>query len=106
MAIKLDFTTYRNCIDGELVDAKDHRHGINPSNLKALPDVPVSTKEDLDKAVSGARAAFKKWTKVPYEERRSAVMAFAAALEQVKEDFIRLLTTEQGKPVHLTFPET
>jgi acyl-CoA reductase-like NAD-dependent aldehyde dehydrogenase len=103
VATGLDFVTYRNCINGVLVDTSEHRHGINPANLEALPNVPVATKEDLDDAISAAQAAFKKWSKAPYGERRGAVIAFADAIEEFREEFIRILTIEQGKPVCLPF---
>jgi acyl-CoA reductase-like NAD-dependent aldehyde dehydrogenase len=95
-----DFTAFKHCINGEFPDTKIHRQGINPANLKApMPEVPVATKEDLDKAVGAARAAYKKWSKVPFEDRKKAVMEYADAMDEVKDEFIHLLTTEQGKPV-------
>ncbi|PVH81315.1 aldehyde dehydrogenase [Cadophora sp. DSE1049] len=94
----LDFTTFNHCIGGSLLDTKTHHHGINPSNLTALPDVPVATEEDLDAAVTAARTAFKSWSKVSWEERKKALLAFIDKLEEEKDGFVRLLTTEQGKP--------
>ncbi|KAL7757223.1 hypothetical protein ACKLNR_011750 [Fusarium oxysporum f. sp. zingiberi] len=61
--------------------------------------VPVATKDNLDHAVDAARKAFRTWSKVSYEDRRSAVLAFADAVGQVKTDFRDLLVSEQGKPV-------
>lgn len=95
----LDFTTFKHCINAELVDTKLHRNGINPANLAALPDVPVATEEDLDKAVAAARVAFKSWSKVSWEDRKKTLLAFIDALEAEQEGFTKLLTTEQGKPV-------
>ena len=99
----LDFTTFTHCINGTLLTTKTSRHGINPSNLSALPDVPVASEQDLDAAVTAARAAFKTWSKVPWEERKKALLAFNDALEEEKDGFVKLLTTEQGKPVSLVF---
>ncbi|KAG4437808.1 hypothetical protein IFR05_006695 [Cadophora sp. M221] len=94
----LDFTTFKHCINAELVDTKIHRNGINPANLAALPDVPVATEEDLDKAVAAARVAFKSWSKVSWEDRKKTLLAFIDALEAGQDEFIKLLTIEQGKP--------
>ncbi|KAK0102704.1 hypothetical protein ONS95_006306 [Cadophora gregata] len=94
----LDFTTFKHCINGSLLSTKTQHHGINPSNLTSLPDVPVATPEDLDKAVAAARTAFKSWSRVPWEERKRAVLAFVDRLEEEKDEFVRLLVTEQGKP--------
>ncbi|CZT09635.1 related to aldehyde dehydrogenase (NAD+), mitochondrial [Rhynchosporium graminicola] len=94
----MDFTTFKHCVNGELVDTKQHRHGINPANLKNLPDVPVATEEDLDTAVAAARVAFESWSKVSWELRKKTLLEFIDALEAKKDEFTKLLTTEQGKP--------
>ena len=75
------------------------RHNINPATTEPNAEVPVSTLEDVDNAVSAARVAFKSWFKVPVEKRREAIIAFADAVAGCKEDLARLLTMEQGKPL-------
>ena len=95
----LDFTTFSNVIDGKLSSTKETRHGVNPATGKPNPEVPVSTPEDVDRAVEAAQKAFKPWSKVSYEDRRKAVLAFADALEKEKESFAKMLVQEQGKPV-------
>lgn len=99
----LDFTTFKNTINNELVDTAKHTHGINPATREQLPDVPVATKADLEDAVKAARAAFKKWRNVPRAERNAAVLKFADLIDANAEGFIALLTTEQGKPVRKPF---
>ena len=94
----MDFKTFKNSVNGELFDTEKHRNGINPATLEKNPDVPIATREDLEKAVNGAKAAFKKWSNTPYTERQKIVMAFAQGLEDVKEEFAKMLTQEQGKP--------
>lgn len=93
------FGEYYNIIDGKLSSTKETRHGINPATGKALPEVPVATREDVDAAVDAAKRAFKSWSKVPYSERQDACKKFADALEKHTDDFAKLLTSEQGKPV-------
>ena len=61
--------------------------------------MPVSTQEDVDKAVSAARNAFKSWSQTPIEERKEKLVAFADAILEYKDKFARLLTLEQGKPL-------
>lgn len=90
---------FYNTINNESKRTPTTRHGINPATEEPNLDVPVSTKEDVDDAVSHARTAFKKWSKVPIEERRAAILAFADALASHKDEFARLLVTEQGKPL-------
>ncbi|KAF7588117.1 hypothetical protein BBP40_006150 [Aspergillus hancockii] len=97
--MSLDITTFYNVINNELTTTAETRHGINPANRQPNPEVPVSTAEDLDKAVTAARRAFKKWSRTSFDERRAALHAFADAFEANKDSFARLLTQEQGKPL-------
>lgn len=95
----LDFTTFKNVINGELREGKSTRHGINPATKKPMPDVPVADQNDLDEAVKAARTAFNSWKNTTYEERAKAVNDFANAFMAEKEGFSKLLTQEQGKPL-------
>lgn len=99
---KMDFTTFHNVINGKLVPTSKTRHGINPATKKANLEVPISTPQDVDNAVAAAKAAFKKWSRTSLEERRTALTNYANALVEHREDFAKLLTTEQGKPVSET----
>lgn len=95
----LDFDTFKNVINGGLVDTKSHRQGINPASSEPHVDVPVATEADLDAAIYAAREAFKSWSETTFEERKGKLLAYADALEKEKGNFVKLLTTEQGKPV-------
>lgn len=95
----LDITTFYNVINNELTSTAQTRHGINPANRQPNPEVPVSTAEDLDRAVKAARQAFRKWSRTSFDERRAALNAFADAIEANAEPLAALLTQEQGKPL-------
>lgn len=97
----LDWSTYYNVIDGKLTTTAKTRHGINPATGKPNPEVPVSTREDVDNAMTAGTAAYKKWSQVPFAERQKAVVAFADAVEAERGNFAKMLTQEQGKPVCL-----
>ncbi|KAI1033329.1 hypothetical protein LB503_008433 [Fusarium chuoi] len=86
-------------IDGQSAPTKETRHGLNPANLQEMDKVPVATQQDLDRVVAAAKKAFKTWSKIPYEERRDSVLAFADAVDSHRDEFQALLTAEQGKPV-------
>ena len=101
----LNFTTFSNVIDGQLVKTTNVLHGVNPATKEPLWDVPVTTQADLDTAVNAAQKAFKTWSRVPLEERKAALEAFAVALDKHTKDFSRLLTIEQGKPSFLATAE-
>jgi acyl-CoA reductase-like NAD-dependent aldehyde dehydrogenase len=98
-ASKLDFTTFQNVVNGHLVSTSSTRHGINPATKKPNPPVPVATPKDLDEAVAAAKEAFKTWSRTSVPERREKLVAYAQALQEHADDFAKLLTTEQGKPL-------
>ncbi len=97
----LDWSCFKNTINGALESTNKNRHSINPATGESGPEVPVATKDDVERAMAAAQAAFKTWSGVAYSERQKAVMAFADALEAEKENFAQMLTQEQGKPVSL-----
>ncbi|KAJ5121321.1 uncharacterized protein N7515_009282 [Penicillium bovifimosum] len=86
-AFLLDFTT------------SETRHGINPANTKPNPPVPISTQDDLVKAVNAARVAFNGWSKTTWDVRRKALLAWADAVDANADGFAKTLTMEQGKPL-------
>ncbi|KAL8897740.1 MAG: hypothetical protein Q9207_007062 [Kuettlingeria erythrocarpa] len=96
---KLAFEKYYNIINNELTTTSKTRHNINPATTKPNAEVPVSTQEDVDRAVAAARAAFKPWSKVPLEERSQKLRDYADAIDSYTDDFAKLLTSEQGKPI-------
>ncbi|KAH6871763.1 aldehyde dehydrogenase [Thelonectria olida] len=103
--LPLDFENFSNAVNGKLVTTKETRHGINPSTLSPLPEVPLSTKEDVDYAVQCAKLAFKGWSQTPILKRREAVINYANALSEQKQEFATLLVREQGKPMAVALDE-
>ncbi|KAJ9614295.1 hypothetical protein H2200_002431 [Cladophialophora chaetospira] len=103
---KLDcFSGYFNTINGQLMSTDKTRHGINPATGKPNPEVPVCTQQDVDDAVKAARTAFTTWSKTSWHERQKAILDFADALEQHTDDFAKMLTLEQGKPIQFAVQE-
>ncbi|KAI8187468.1 putative aldehyde dehydrogenase [Colletotrichum sp. SAR 10_66] len=96
---KLDFTKFYNVINGKLETTPKTRHGLNPSTLEALAEVPLSTAEDVDRAVQAARAAQEAWAETPYEERKKAVAKLGDLMEENLNEFAVMLSKEQGKPI-------
>ncbi|KAH7088009.1 aldehyde dehydrogenase [Paraphoma chrysanthemicola] len=93
------FNGFYNTINGKSTTTEKTRHGTDPATEKQNPEVPIATKKDVDDAVVAAQEAFKTWSKTPWEERKRMVLAFADAFEKHAEDFSKLLTQEQGKPL-------
>ena len=95
----LDFSIFKNVINGQLVDTKKHRQGTLPASSTLFLDVPVTTKDELDQAVNAARKAFIPWSQTPILERKRLVLLYADAIEKERAAFESMLTKEQGKPV-------
>ncbi|KAI1817449.1 aldehyde dehydrogenase [Poronia punctata] len=98
MATTLDFSSFYNVIDGKTsTTAQASNNNVNPATLEPTPRVPLSTREDVDRAVEAARKAAVSWAAVPWEERREAIRKFADAIDENAEEFAKLLVMQQGK---------
>ncbi|OQS13075.1 aldehyde dehydrogenase [Nocardia donostiensis] len=85
-------------INGESVKGAETSDVFNPATRSVIAQVPVATREDLDRAVDAAHQAFATWSAAPLAERQALVAAIGDRLEERAEDFMALLTAEQGKP--------
>ncbi|KAK0759423.1 hypothetical protein N5P37_007611 [Trichoderma harzianum] len=95
----LDFESFYNVIDGKLEATAETRHGINPATLEQLPPVPVSTRNDVNRAVEAAQRAAAAWAATPIEERKQKVIQYADAVDALANEFGKMMTLEQGKPL-------
>ncbi|MEX2281791.1 MAG: aldehyde dehydrogenase family protein, partial [Gemmatimonadota bacterium] len=71
----------------------------DPAAGELLGEVPLSTPQDVDRAVSAARAAFPAWRSTPAIERARVLFRLKALIEQNKDELARSLTREHGKLV-------
>jgi aldehyde dehydrogenase (NAD+) len=73
---------------------------ISPASLKVVGSVPRATKDDGDRAVGAARAAFDAgpWPWLPAVERMRILRALADAIEARTDQFADVLCAEQGLP--------
>lgn len=85
-------------IDGRTVLAQRTAPVFNPATEQVIAQVPVAARDDLDNAVAAARTAFDGWSRTPVQTRQAAVTAIGDRLEAHAEEFLALLTAEQGKP--------
>ena len=94
----VDFgSDYTMTINGRAVTSDSHFEAFNPATEKVLAAVPDASRGQLDQAVAAAKAAFPNWSARPVAERQAMVSAIGDAIEKHAEDFVRLLTLEQGK---------
>lgn len=72
---------------------------INPATGRAFATAPRADAAQLDAAVAAGRGAFPGWAALSYAERRVFLERFADGVEARFEEFARLMTMEQGKPL-------
>ncbi len=93
-------------INGKWVDAASGKTfpTYNPATGEVLAQVAEGDKEDVDRAVAAARAAFDKgpWRNITPSERGRVIWKLADLLEKRLEEFAQLECLDQGKPLGLT----
>ncbi len=74
---------------------------INPANGKVLAQVAACDKEDVDRAVKAARAAFDKgaWSRRAPSDRKKVMLKFADLIEKHTTELALLETLDMGKPI-------
>jgi malonate-semialdehyde dehydrogenase (acetylating)/methylmalonate-semialdehyde dehydrogenase len=100
-------TVIANFIGGEWVqsDASDALAVVDPATAEVLGQVPLSTRADVDAAVSAAREAFPAWRATPAVERVRVLFRLKALLDEHKHELARHLSREHGKNVAETLGE-
>ncbi|PBI87733.1 Glutarate-semialdehyde dehydrogenase DavD [Variovorax boronicumulans] len=90
---------YKLLIDGELVNGAQILDVINPATGEAFAACARADAAQLEQAIAAAKRAFPAWSALSHEQRRAKLLALADAVQARAEEFARLLTLEQGKPL-------
>ena len=90
---------FKLLINGKLVSGVARLDVINPATEEVLAEAPRADRAQLDEAIAAAKAAFPAWSAKPVRERGALLAKLADALEARQDEFARLLTLEQGKPL-------
>jgi len=93
-------TKLQNFINGEFVDPADggSEEVLNPATGEAIAEAPLSSAEDVDRAVAAARKAFEGWSTATPAERSAALLKIADAIEEHAEELADLESADAGKP--------
>ncbi len=88
-------------INGEWVSATGDGviEVVNPATEEVIGSVPVGSQDDVDTAVTAARAAFPTWRATTCEERIAALNALSAAIKENTEELAQTITAEVGTPI-------
>ncbi len=93
-------TKLQNFINGEFVEPSSGatEDVINPATGEVIAQAPLSTEEDVDRAVAAAKKAFETWQKTTPRERSEMLLKLADAIEEHGDEFADLESADAGKP--------
>ncbi|HRE48029.1 MAG TPA: aldehyde dehydrogenase family protein, partial [Aggregatilineales bacterium] len=89
-------------IDGAFVVGAAHFESINPATGKLLAHIAQASDDQVNQAVSAARAAFESWGKTPGHVRARYLYALARGIQKHSRMFAVLETLDNGKPIRET----
>lgn len=73
---------------------------INPATEEVVGTVAKASEGDLEEAVAAAHRGFLIWRKIPALERAKIMLRASALLREREAKIARLISIEQGKPLH------
>jgi betaine-aldehyde dehydrogenase len=93
-------TRLQNFIGGEFVDSVEgaSEEVLNPATAEAIADAPLSSAEDVGRAVAAAKGAFEGWSQTTPGERALALLKLADAIEEQADEIADLESANAGKP--------
>src|SRR5437016_5080478 len=71
----------------------------NPATGEAVAEIPRCTPEEIAAAVEAAHRAFPSWSKTPVLQRCRVLFKYRELLEARADEFIALMTEENGKTI-------
>jgi aldehyde dehydrogenase (NAD+) len=91
-------------IGGEWVSAEGRETAdvIDATTEEVVGTIPLGTPEDVDRAVTAARAGFEAWSQTDVGERIEALRAITAGLQERAEEIAALVSREVGMPIGLS----
>jgi len=98
---------FQNVVDGKLVDSVSGEtyDVIDPTTGEVYATAPLSGPEDLDRAYGAADRAFESWGNTTPQDRASALLKLADAIEARVEEINTVECKDTGKPLGLTMSE-
>ena len=91
--------TVKNYVNGEWreAEATGYIDVENPSTGEILAKTPLSTTEEVNRAIEAASAAFPAWSQIPVARRVQPLYKLATLLRENEEKIARVLAEEMGK---------
>jgi betaine-aldehyde dehydrogenase len=104
---KTEVLKLQNMIGGEFVAAAEGKteEVVNPANGEVIAHAPLSTEEDVDRAVKAARNAFESWSVTTPAQRQELLLKLADGFQERADEITDWETKDAGKPRQAMFDE-
>src|SRR5699024_532164 len=89
----------KNFIAGEWIDTNGQKYEevMNPATGEVLAEVPISSADDVEKAIEVADETFKTWRKVAVPKRARILFKYQQLLLEHTDERAEIITFENGK---------
>ena len=89
----------RNFVGGrwEERDGRETEPVYDPATGRVIAETPLSSREDVDRAVRAAEAAFPEWSRTPVVKRTQVLFRYKMLLDEHFEELRDIVTLENGK---------
>src|SRR3954452_24605194 len=93
--------TEQHFIGGRWLDALGSERAVvrSPHDGAVLIDLALAGPEDIDRAVTAARAAFVHWAETGAEDRAALVRSLAERYGASLDELARMISSENGSPI-------
>jgi acyl-CoA reductase-like NAD-dependent aldehyde dehydrogenase len=95
-------TDYGMVVAGKWVESEagGRMEATSPATGETIGSVPEGTREDAQRAIAAANAAWREWAARSPFERAAALERVAELIVERRDELARALTLDQGKPLH------
>jgi betaine-aldehyde dehydrogenase len=104
---KTEVLELQNMIGGEFVSPAEGKTEdvVNPANGEVIAHSPLSTEEDVNRAVKAARKAFESWSVTTPAQRQELLLKLADGFQERADEITDWETKDAGKPRQAMFDE-
>jgi acyl-CoA reductase-like NAD-dependent aldehyde dehydrogenase len=95
-------TDYAMVVGGRWAESESgaRSEATSPATGETIGTVPEGTREDARRAIASANDAWREWAALSAFERARAMTRVAELVEERRDELARVLTLDQGKPLH------
>jgi len=94
----MKYSQVTNCINGEQISGNGQMLEVfSPLNGQVISEVPLSSADVVDEAVTAARGASPAWSALTLKERVQIFFRYRQLLEKYRTELVALVSEENGK---------